>query len=76
MPQQDPAIATGLQPELPIHVKSLMKSEKLETQGTATEGLEIILEIGGQQLQTTTRIQGNTAIVNIPNTVLQLPDGN
>lgn len=30
-------------------------------------GLEIILETGGQQLQTTTRVQGNTAIVNIPN---------
>ncbi|MCC3433996.1 MAG: AMIN domain-containing protein [Oscillatoriales cyanobacterium] len=41
-----------------------------------SRGLEIILETGGQQLQTTTRIQGNTAIVNIPNTVLQLPDGN
>ncbi|MBE9121314.1 hypothetical protein IQ269_11025 [Tychonema sp. LEGE 07199] len=30
-------------------------------------GLEIILETGGQQLQTTTRVQGNTAIVNILN---------
>lgn len=166
LPQQEPAIATGLQSELPIQVKSLIKSEKLETKGTATDpdrqpnpqltqnisnsddrdtsipnsppveaprevptaeiprlreieqpstsaqgllrpsvrsftslddtvqnsqsvvqvtgvrlnrtqsGLEIILETGGQQLQTTTRIQGNTAIVNIPNTVLQLPDGN
>jgi hemoglobin/transferrin/lactoferrin receptor protein len=41
-----------------------------------SRGLEIILETGGQQLQTTTRIQGKTAIVSIPNTVLALPDGN
>ncbi|MGB3265241.1 MAG: TonB-dependent hemoglobin/transferrin/lactoferrin family receptor [Microcoleus sp.] len=166
LPQPLSAIATGLQPELPTQVKSLIKSQKLATKGSATDpdrqpnpqltqnisnkddrqtsipnsppveapreiptaeipqlreveqpntsaggllppsvpsftnlggtvvqisqsvvqvtgvrlnrtqsGLEIILETGGQQLQTTTRIQGNTAIVNIPNTVLQLPDG-
>ncbi|MEG4344219.1 TonB-dependent siderophore receptor [Microcoleus sp. A003_D6] len=34
LPQQESAIATGLQPELPIQVKSLIKSQKLETKQT------------------------------------------
>ncbi|MEG4574933.1 TonB-dependent receptor [Microcoleus sp. N3A4] len=37
LPQQEPAIATGLQPELPIQVNSLIKSQKLETKQTAAD---------------------------------------
>ncbi|MEG3875925.1 AMIN domain-containing protein, partial [Microcoleus sp. herbarium7] len=37
LPQQESAIATGLQPELPIQVKSLITSQKLETKQTVAD---------------------------------------
>ncbi|MEG3973424.1 hypothetical protein QT970_02230 [Microcoleus sp. herbarium8] len=70
--------AEALYPRENIRINSISRAPLVQISQSIVEvtglrinqtpnGLEIILETGGQQLQTTTRVQGNTAIVNIPN---------
>ncbi|MEG4999600.1 hypothetical protein [Microcoleus sp. B4-D4] len=70
--------AEALYPRENIRINSISRAPVVQISQSIVEvtglrinqtpnGLEIILETGGQQLQTTTRVQGNTEIVNIPN---------